>query len=280
MSHQLKAALGVLVILMLAFVNAQAAEPARIAIIIDDIGYQTALDQAVLSLDPRIAVAVIPDGPEAKNSAQTATATGREVLIHLPLPHPQGACVYTYCPTKDWSAERLLRHLEWAGQRVPGAVGISNHQGSLFTSDPDSTRRLVQGIRLFNQRHRPLFVLDSRTTPVSRLAAEAFRAGLQVAQRQVFLDHDRDPEAVRAAWQRLLKQAYSDGQAIAIGHPYPETIRLLAHEIPALDAERIRLVTLSTLISTSASHEQTGENGQLPLAINPARSVQPQRTSE
>lgn len=275
MTSRLKAILGMQLIIMLALVNARAEEPARIAIIIDDIGYQTSLDEAVLRLDTRIAIAVIPDGPEAKKSAQAATATGREVLIHLPLPHPQGVCLNTYCPTEDWSANRLLGHLKWAGRRVPGAVGISNHQGSLFTADPGSTRRLVESVAMFNRKNRPLFVLDSRTTSRSRLAEEASRAGLRVAERQIFLDHDREPEAVRGAWQKLLERALTDGQAIAIGHPYPETIELLSLEIPALDEQRIQLVTISALVSSSPKLDQSGKYKPSPLPIKLNNSVQP-----
>jgi polysaccharide deacetylase 2 family uncharacterized protein YibQ len=260
---------------LVAAVDGAVAEPARIAIVIDDIGYQAAMDQAVLRLDPRVAIAVIPDGPEAKTSAQAASASGREVLIHLPLPHPHGNCLYTYCPTTDWTTDRLLRHLEWAGRRVPGAVGISNHQGSLFTSDPASTGRLVESLRIFNRTNRPLFVLDSRTTPLSQLATRASQAGLRVAQRQVFLDHDRDPAAIRSAWHRLLELAQSDGQAIAIGHPYPETIDLLLSEIPALDERHIQLAPLSDLIAAPPVSQSLTGNRKEPPSMTPDKAVPP-----
>jgi polysaccharide deacetylase 2 family uncharacterized protein YibQ len=225
-------------------------QPQRLAIIIDDLGYQPALDRAVLELDPRVAVAVIPDGPGAGQIAVRAARQGREILIHLPLAHVgSDDCETAACPHRQWSAERMREHLEWAASRVPGAVGLSNHQGSRFTADAAATRRLVEGLVLLN-RHRqpPLFVIDSRTTPASLLAHEAAQAGLASAQRRVFLDHERSAEAIAAAWALLMEHALADGRAIAIGHPYPETLAFLARAIPALDQSRVRLVPLSSLL--------------------------------
>jgi polysaccharide deacetylase 2 family uncharacterized protein YibQ len=224
--------------------------PPRLALVIDDLGYQPALDQVVLNLDSRVAVAVIPDGPGAGAVALRAARQNREILIHLPLAHVgTDDCETATCPQGQWSAERMRRHLEWADTRVPGAVGLSNHQGSRFTADAAATRRLVEGLVLLNrQRQPPLFVIDSRTTPASHLAREASRAGLASAQRRVFLDHERSAEAIAAAWSRLIEHALAEGRAIAIGHPYPETLAFLARAIPALEQTGVRLVPLSSLL--------------------------------
>ncbi|MFP4207692.1 MAG: divergent polysaccharide deacetylase family protein [Wenzhouxiangella sp.] len=221
----------------------------RIAIIIDDLGYQQALDRAVMALDTRIAVAVIPDGPAALPAAEEALTQGREILIHLPLTHYSGACEAIHCPRREWSPERMRQHLAWAARQVPGAVGLSNHQGSKFTADTAASRRLIEGLVLLNnERQHPLFVVDSRTTALSQLAHEAARAGIGQAQRRVFLDHERNPEAIEMAWRRLLQHARSDGYALAIGHPYPETIAFLAQAIPSLSDGEPTLVPVSVLV--------------------------------
>lgn len=229
---------------------AEAARTAQLAIIIDDLGYQPELDRAVLDLDPRLAVAVIPEGPGAREIALYAAQQGRETLIHLPLAHVGSVdCQTALCPRREWSAKRMRLHLEWAGAQVPGAVGLSNHQGSRFTADAAATRRLIEGLVLLNrQRPTPLFVIDSRTTPDSHLAREAIRAGIMAAQRQVFLDHERSSEAIALAWIRLIERVRVEGRAIAIGHPYPETLEFLAQAIPALEDAGVELVPVSALL--------------------------------
>lgn len=236
---------------MLIIAPVAAGPPARIAIVIDDLGYRPELDQAVLNLDARIAVAVIPGGPRSREVAGQAAQQGREVLIHLPLAHAaSGICEAAPCPRREWSAERMRMHLEWADRQVPRAVGLNNHQGSLFTADEASTRRLVEGLVLLNrQREKPLFLIDSRTTPHSHLAREAMRAGIAAGQRHVFLDHERSPEAIARAWGRAIERAMDKGHAIAIGHPYPETVEFLAGVVTTLDGSAVGLVPVSELVA-------------------------------
>lgn len=253
--------------------TATAGPPALIAIVVDDLGYQPALDRAVLELDARIAVGVIPDAPGARRVALSAAKQGREALIHLPLSHAgPDDCQITLCPGPDWSVERMRQHLEWAAGQVPLAVGLNNHQGSLFTADAAATRRLVEGLVLLNrQRETPLFVVDSRTTPRSHLAPEAARAGIAVAQRRVFLDHERSPEAIAQAWSLLLARAREEGQAIAIAHPYPETLAFLGRALPGLETEKVRLVTISALVGQSTGQPEPSRGPGRARAVLPPR---------
>ena len=57
----------------------------RIAIIIDDLGYQLAAGRRALGLPGPIAFAVLPDTPYGRRLARLANDAGKEVLLHLPL---------------------------------------------------------------------------------------------------------------------------------------------------------------------------------------------------
>lgn len=234
---------------------ALAGQQPRIGLIIDDIGFQAVMDEAVLALDERVAVAIIPNAPGARHLARQAGEQGREILIHLPLSRAGPLdCDAPVCPRREWSPERMRQHLAWASERVNGAIGLNNHQGSGFTADPLATSRLIEGLVLLNgERDQPLFVIDSRTTPGTRLASSAREAGLGVAERQVFLDHDRDPDAIASAWARLLATARRDGQAIAIAHPHTETLEFLPDALAGLAAYGVELVPISTLIETASA---------------------------
>ena len=64
----------------------------------------------------------------------------------------------------------------------------------------------------------------------------------------MFLDSDPAPDMVAREFERLKSLARKRGLAVAIGHPYPETLSFLEHAIPRLVEEGIELVPLSELI--------------------------------
>jgi polysaccharide deacetylase 2 family uncharacterized protein YibQ len=49
--------------------------------------------------------------------------------------------------------------------------------------------------------------------------------------------------------ERLKRKAREQGQAVAIGHPFPETLEVLERELPKLRDEGFELVTISELLA-------------------------------
>jgi polysaccharide deacetylase 2 family uncharacterized protein YibQ len=96
-----------------------------------------------------------------------------------------------------------------------------------------------------------LYYLDSRTSADTLGLAEARSQGVASAERQVFLDSDRSPAAIRAQFERLLGLARHRGAAIAIAHPHPETLAILVQEIPKAQAAGIEFVRASRLMEGS-----------------------------
>ena len=80
-----------------------------------------------------------------------------------------------------------------------------------------------------------LFFVDSYTTHESVALQLAAEAGVTAVKRDVFLDNDRTPDALAREFQRLIKLARQQGVAVAIGHPYPETLEFLERELRELD---------------------------------------------
>jgi hypothetical protein len=64
----------------------------------------------------------------------------------------------------------------------------------------------------------------------------------------VFLDSDRDPERIRGQFERLLAVAEERGGAIAIAHPYPETLEILKSQVPEALARGFEFVPASALL--------------------------------
>ena len=77
--------------------------------------------------------------------------------------------------------------------------------------------------------------------------------------RDIFLDHEATEAFVRKQLKALKSLAKRRGWAIAIGHPYPETLAVLSHELPKLRAAGFDLVTLSELIARGVAQKTRAE---------------------
>jgi polysaccharide deacetylase 2 family uncharacterized protein YibQ len=236
-----------LVVAVATLLTAQgSAEPQpRIAIIIDDLGYQLESGRRAIQLPGPITFAVLPGTPHSRRLAGFAHDRGKEVLMHLPLeavnyqgPAEPGGI------TLDMSRDAFRTTFANAIETVPFAIGVSSHRGSLLTRHPGHMTWLMQEIG----EREELFFIDSYTTPESVALKVAAEEGVSATRRDVFLDHDRSIEAVARELERLKDLARRRGHAVAIGHPFPETLEVLERELPKLAAEGFELVTISALL--------------------------------
>ncbi len=214
----------------------------RIAIIIDDLGYQFEAGLRALNLPGPVSYAVLPATPSGTSLALAAHAQGKEVLLHLPFEsidrenadEPGGI-------TLDMDRKAFHKAFAAALESVPHAIGVSNHRGSLLTRHPGHMAWLMEEIAA----HDGMFFVDSFTTPASVAMQIASESGIAAIRRHVFLDNDRSPRALRKEFDRLTALARRNGVAVAIGHPYPETLEFLERELLQLDGSSFKLIPVS-----------------------------------
>lgn len=216
---------------------------ARVAMVIDDLGPDLRPVERLLALGLPISYALLPHQPRTAAVAARLAAAGAEILCHLPMEAEGDADPGIGALIAGMPAAELERLAIAAIDGVPGAVGVNNHMGSRLTAD-----RLAMSTVLEVVARRRLFFLDSRTTPDSVGAELAREMGVPQASRDVFLDPDPDPEAVREQFERWLEVASERGAAIAIGHPHAVTLELLERELPALRERGFELVPVSYLL--------------------------------
>lgn len=231
---------------MLLIGQSSAEMPPRIAIIIDDLGYQLEAGRRAIDLPGPVAYAVLPGTPNGRRLARIAHAKGKEVLLHLPL-EPVGHHGPAEPGALMLDTSRAMFEVTFAAaiETVPFAVGVSSHRGSLLTRHPGHMGWLMEEIR----RREDLFFIDSYTTHESVALKIAAEAGVTATRRDVFLDHERTVDAVAAELERLKAMARERGTAVAVGHPFPETLEVLERELPKLREEGFELVTISELIA-------------------------------
>lgn len=221
------------------------AEAPRIAIIIDDLGYQLSAGRRAIALPGPVSFAILPHAPRAAMLARAANAAGKEVLVHLPMQAAADRSEEAPGVTLDMSREQLRVTIDEAIAAVPFAIGFNNHRGSLITRHPGHMRWLMEELGL---RERMFFV-DSYTTHHSVALQVAAESGVRAIRRDVFLDADPRPATIRAQFERLKSLARASGAAVAIGHPYEATLAFLETELPKLAAEGYELVPISALVA-------------------------------
>jgi len=194
-----------------------------IAICIDDLGEDLAGTDKAMALPKEVALSFLPYAETTPFLAEAASRKGHLVLAHVPMQALNGRDPGPMGLKPGMAADEIARRVGWNLSRVPGLVGINNHEGSRFTADAPALAPVMATLKA-----RHLFFFDSRTGPQSAVGSTAQAAGVMTAARDVFLDDDQHPAAVSAELEMLAREAKRTGVAIAIGHPHDVTLKLLA----------------------------------------------------
>ncbi|WDP91308.1 MAG: divergent polysaccharide deacetylase family protein [Desulfobacter sp.] len=217
----------------------------KIAIIIDDIGYDKQLAMALFEVDPDITFSVLPFSPFGKTIAGRLAARGAEIMLHLPMEPTQyprvnpgpGALLASMSP------DALLAQLRKDLDAVPGVKGVNNHMGSRLTALSDKMNQVFTVLK-----KEDLFFIDSKTAPDSKGEASARLFRLKFSHRDIFLDNYQKIDYISGQFRKLLRRAEKSGHAIGIGHPYQATLDTLRIELPKLKG-RIQVVPASRLVA-------------------------------
>jgi uncharacterized protein len=215
---------------------------AKLAVIVDDLGYTRGAAEKLLSLHVPLTFAVLPHLPYSTEIAEAAHGHGFQILLHLPMQPLDDARDEAIELGSGMSQAQVSTTVAAMLETVPFAVGVNNHEGSRATADPRLMNELMTTLA-----GRGLFFIDSRTTEATVAYSEAMRAGVPAASRSVFLDDTEIPAAVRAQLALAVRDARRNGAAIVIGHPHPVTLAVLARELPRLARQNITLVYASEL---------------------------------
>lgn len=232
--------LGLLFCLMAGAAQAAPAGKAYMSIIIDDLGQSSERDSHTLALPGPVTMAIMPDTPHATDFARQAHKAGKTVILHMPMDPATGP--YAWHPGVP--IETLAKRLDMALSKVPCAVGVNNHMGSRMTAQDEAMAWLMAELQ---RRH--LFFVDSRTSAATVAAAHAQTIGLAHVSRDVFLDNERSLEAIEHQLLQGIVLARRQGSAVLIGHPYPQTLAVLARELPRLKSQGIELISLEQMIA-------------------------------
>jgi polysaccharide deacetylase 2 family uncharacterized protein YibQ len=237
----------VLLSVVLSIIPLTQAYSAQLVIIIDDIGNNYELGNAMVELEGPLTLAFLPHTPYAKKLANKAYLREKEIILHAPMENTVKAALGLGALTQALTETELKQALRKAIASIPHVQGINNHMGSALTQNKQAMKWVMETLQ-----DEQLYFIDSLTSANSVAYTLAQQQGLPSLKRHVFLDNDTSTAALNKQWQLALRIAEKYGKAVLIAHPYTESHHFLAQKIPQLSNQNIELVHASQLFLQSA----------------------------
>jgi hypothetical protein len=221
-----------------------------IAIVIDDAGLDQPRTARTVDLPGPLTISYLPYARDLQPQVNAARTAGHEVMLHMPM-EPSSPTIDPgpHALFSNYDRQTILGEVNWMLDRFDGYVGVNNHMGSKFTSDPERMQVVMEVMK-----SRGLMFLDSRTSAKSVGYETANRLGVPSITRDIFLDDADDAAKIADMLARTERVAQKQGYAIAIGHPRDLTIGALQKWIPEILAKGFVLVPVTDVLRRASQH--------------------------
>lgn len=216
----------------------------KIALIIDDIGYDSRIVKKFIELDTTLTLSILPHSPQKRRILNLARSAGFDIMLHQPMEPSEYPKINPGPGTllSAMSPDDRIRVLTQNLEELPNVKGVNNHMGSRMTTNSEQMRQIFSVLK-----KRDLFFVDSRTTAatICRMSAELLQ--VPFGERDVFLDHRPDKDFIEKQMAELVRIARDHGEAIGIAHPHSSTYQVLQRLIPELK-DTVAFVPVSELV--------------------------------
>ena len=193
----------------------------KIAIVIDDVSSQAQKD-AILAMGYKITMAFFPPTSGHPDSARIAQNLPF-YMIHFPMQaSPKFKSPETHTLNITDSYETIENRVKQLRAWYPNAVYTNNHTGSVFTENDEAMDKLFKALVKYN-----FIFVDSKTSAKSVGQKYANKYNLPYISRNIFLDNEKSYEYIKAQLIKTVELAKKHGYAVAIGHPYDITLKVL-----------------------------------------------------
>ncbi|WP_418184927.1 divergent polysaccharide deacetylase family protein [Aliarcobacter vitoriensis] len=193
----------------------------KLAIVIDDVVTKTQKDK-IINLGYPVTMAFLPPTKGHPESAKIAKNLPF-YMIHFPLQASSGFKNFEENTLNiNDSYETIEKRVKKLREWYPNAIYTNNHTGSVFTQNYEAMDKLFRALKKYN-----FIFVDSKTSPNSTAKELSIKYKMPYIVRDVFLDNDRDFVSVQKQLKSAINIAKKNGYAIAIGHPYDITLKVL-----------------------------------------------------
>ena len=217
---------------------------AKLIFVFDDAGQNLVHLAPFLELPFAHTVAVLPRLTHSVESAKRIRAAGKEVMLHQPMQAQNRAISPgpgAITPGMPPAEIKMIVQKNIA--EIAPIAGMNNHEGSLITESSEAVGAVLDVCR---EAH--IYFLDSRTTSATAVPAAAKARGMDIWERDVFLDNEPSKDAMLKELIRGLGIANRTGSAIMIGHVWSPALAELLRELhPELARKGYVFSTISAL---------------------------------
>ena len=217
----------------------------KLAVIIDDCGYDIDLVRRLVKLNAPFSFAIIPYRDYSSDVLHIINGGGQVAMLHLPMepmdPSAMSEGKHTVLTSMDDKSIRALTRDMTSS--LPGISGVNNHQGSKATSDERAMTAVLKELK-----SQGLFFVDSNTYSKSLGDKLAAQMGVPTGRNNIFLDNStNEDEIIKKIWQAA---AIADkyGSAIAICHARPHTVNAWEQAIGEVKASGLKLVPVTEVL--------------------------------
>ncbi len=215
----------------------------RIAIVLDDWGYNLNNLPILTRLGRPLTIAVLPNLAYSQKVSEELHNRGFEIILHLPM-EPGEKLRLEKNTVMTSLGEASIKTIVAADlENIRYAKGASNHMGSKATGDINTMQSVFSELK-----GRRLYFLDSFVSSASVCQELAYKMRLPFARRDIFLDNQEDAVYIKAQVDKLKTKARLYGQAIGIGHDRRVTLEALQEIMPELEKEGYKFVFVSDLV--------------------------------
>lgn len=193
----------------------------KIAIIIDDV-VSDSQKSKISNIGYPITMAFLPPTSTHKDSAKIAQNVPF-YMIHFPLQASsafKGEEINTLKITDSY--ETIENRVKQLRNWYPNAKYTNNHTGSVFTENDEAMDKLFKALVKYN-----FIFVDSKTSAKSVAQKYANKHNLPYISRNIFLDNEKSYEYIKSQLIKTVELAKKHGYAVAIGHPYDITLKVL-----------------------------------------------------
>jgi polysaccharide deacetylase 2 family uncharacterized protein YibQ len=222
-------------------------DKAYIAIVIDDGGEKLLLAEKAAELTIPLTFSIIPYRRNSVDTAKIAMLHDKPFMVHLPMQaisdNDDGPFLIGAKTNKSDISEITAKALD----SLPGAIGLSNHRGSLATESKD----IVEPVILELKKRNMVFV-DSKTSWRTVAYDIAKNMNVSTLQNVLFLDNIQDREVIKKYFDEAIDIALKQHGAVVICHFKPETLAFLTQLNNTYESLPVKLITVPEMLKYKA----------------------------
>ncbi|MCM8822095.1 MAG: divergent polysaccharide deacetylase family protein [Candidatus Omnitrophica bacterium] len=217
----------------------------KIALIIDDVGWNPDIIAWVKKINVPLTLAVLPDSPFGLKIAQQASnGKNIQIILHIPLepenPGDEKKTSKTYLTTSMSKEEIAEKFDEYMKKFAPYVCGVNHHMGSKFSANQEKMEILLQKIKEKN-----LVYIDSLTTSKSVGYSLARQMGIPASKRDIFIDNPSDYAEIVKTFESAARMAEKKEMVIVIGHARTTTLKALENKVPELEKQGYKFIPIT-----------------------------------